>query len=125
MAYLEHANITVKDPKATAAILQTLFDWHIRWEGQALENGYTVHVGTDTGYLALYAPGNGIDGAAQRYTKSGALNHIGVVVDNIENAEENVKKAGFEPHNHADYEPGKRFYFDGPDGVEYEVVSYE
>lgn len=125
MAYLEHANITVKDPKATAAILQTLFDWHIRWEGQALENGYTVHVGTDTGYLALYAPGNGIDGAAQRYTKSGALNHIGVVVDNIENAEEKVKKAGFQPHNHADYEPGKRFYFDGPDGVEYEVVSYQ
>lgn len=125
MAYLEHANITVKDPKATAAILQTLFDWHIRWEGPALENGYTVHVGTDTGYLALYAPGNGIDGAARRYTKSGALNHIGVVVDNIENAEEKVKKAGFEPHNHADYEPGKRFYFDGPDGVEYEVVSYK
>lgn len=125
MAYLEHANITVKDPKATAAVLQELFDWHIRWEGPALETGYSVHVGTVNGYLALYAPGDGIDGAAQRYTKSGALNHIGVVVENIEKAEEKVKNAGFLPHNHADYEPGKRFYFDGPDGVEYEVVSYE
>ncbi|MEC7669548.1 MAG: VOC family protein, partial [Pseudomonadota bacterium] len=28
------------------------------------------------------------------------------------------------PHNHADYEPGKRFYFDTPDGIEIEVVSY-
>lgn len=35
-----------------------------------------------------------------------------------------VAANGFAPHKHQDYEPGKRFYFNGPDGVEYEVVSY-
>jgi hypothetical protein len=35
-----------------------------------------------------------------------------------------VTSEGFAPKNHADYEPGRRFYFDGPDGVEFEVNSY-
>jgi len=42
----------------------------------------------------------------------------------LEAVEARVKAEGFVPHNHADYEPGRRFYFDGPDGIEYEVVSY-
>ena len=124
MAYLEHANITVSDPKATAAVLHDLFDWQTRWEGEALAGGYTVHVGTETSYLALYAPKGRSEGPAARYTQVGALNHIGVVVDDIAAMERKVRDAGYVPHNHADYEPGKRFYFDGPDGVEYEVVSY-
>jgi hypothetical protein len=28
------------------------------------------------------------------------------------------------PFAHADYAPGRRFYFLDPDGIEYEVVSY-
>ena len=51
---LEHINITVSDAKATAALYCKLFDWHIRWEGPAMDEGYTVHVGTDTQYMALY-----------------------------------------------------------------------
>ena len=35
-----------------------------------------------------------------------------------------VVEAGFKPINHADYEPGRRFYFHDHDGIEYEVVSY-
>ena len=31
---------------------------------------------------------------------------------------------GYEPCNHADYDPGRRFYFDDEDGIEFEVVSY-
>ena len=42
----------------------------------------------------------------------------------IDATEEQVRKAGFEPHNHADYEPGRRFYFLDRDGVEFEVISY-
>ena len=38
--------------------------------------------------------------------------------------EARVKAAGFVPGNHADYEPGKRFYFTENNGVEIEVVSY-
>ncbi|HBR42432.1 MAG TPA: glyoxalase, partial [Sulfitobacter pontiacus] len=31
----------------------------------------------------------------------------------------------FTPVNHADYEPGRRFYFRDHDGVEYELVQYD
>lgn len=52
------------------------------------------------------------------------MNHLGVVVDNLGAAEEVVLAAGLEPFNHADYEPGRRFYFFDWDGIEFEVVSY-
>lgn len=121
---LEHVNFTVKDPKATAETLCRLFGWHIRWEGEAISGGNSVHVGDDESYLALYMPPTALSEAPDNYTTIGGLNHVGVVVDDIEEVEARVKSAGYNPHNHADYEPGKRFYFDGPDGIEYEVVSY-
>ncbi|QIE45943.1 VOC family protein [Pseudohalocynthiibacter aestuariivivens] len=122
--HLEHVNITVPDPKASAKILCDLFDWHIRWEGAALNDGYTVHVGNDDSYLALYNPNKTLVPAGDNYAQVSGLNHVGVVVDDIAMIEARVTAAGYEPHNHADYEPGTRFYFDGPDGIEFEVVHY-
>lgn len=121
---LEHVNLTVRDPKATAALLSELFDWQVRWEGDSIYGGYSVHVGEAESYLALYAPPKEIEDAESSYYRAGGLNHIGIVVRDLDAVEARVKAAGFEPNSHADYEPGKRFYFDGPDGVEYEVVSY-
>ncbi len=43
---------------------------------------------------------------------------------NEDAAEARVRDAGYEPFNHGAYEPGRRFYFLDPDGIEYEVVSY-
>lgn len=124
MARLEHLNVTVVHPQKTAKILQDLFGWTIRWQGPAKDDGYTIHIGNADSYLALYAPAHELKGAATRYSLRGAMNHIGVVVEDLAATEDRVKAAGYIPHNHADYEPGQRFYFDGPDGVEYEVVSY-
>ena len=56
-AQLDHANITVSDPAATAAWMEKLFGWHIRWQGDAIAGGHTIHVGNDHGYVALYNPG--------------------------------------------------------------------
>lgn len=123
-ARLEHANITVPDPRATARVLQDIFDWELRWEGPALNHGSTVHVGSGESYLALYAPPYPLKPGARRYVSIGSLAHIGIVVDDLNVVEARVAAAGFHPHSHASYEPGQRFYFDGPDGVEYEVVSY-
>lgn len=53
-AYLEHANLTVRNPDATAKLLVELFDWRIRWQGEAIHGGHTVHVGGEASYLALY-----------------------------------------------------------------------
>lgn len=124
MANLEHVNVTVLDPKATAAWLGTVFGWKIRWEGDAMSGGYTVHVGDEDSYVALYTPNMAINDSQHSYTTRAGLNHVGVVVDDIDAAEARAKAAGFKPHNHGDYEPGKRFYFDDHDGVEWEVVSY-
>ena len=124
-ARLEHVNIAVPDPKATAAVLADLFDWSIRWEGTTLGKGFSIHVGTDDDYVALYKPEHDLKPPAPRYCHWAGLNHIGVVVDDLAAAEARVRAAGFTPDNHADYEPGRRFYFDGPDGVEYEVVAYD
>lgn len=123
---LEHVNMTVKDPKATAALLCDLFGWHVRWQGSAIAGGFTVHVGGDDSYVAVYSGPRGEQGPAQdNYAQLGGLNHIGVVVDDLDAVEAQVVAAGLSAHSHADYEPGWRFYFHDGDGIEYEVVSYD
>ncbi|MEO0929917.1 MAG: VOC family protein [Pseudomonadota bacterium] len=128
MAQLEHVNITVSDPKKTAAMLAELFGWKTRWEGSAMGGaGYTVHIGTDDSYIAIYSgadPDQTVPKADESYQTRGGLNHIGVVVDDLDAVEAKVRAAGFTAHSHADYEPGRRFYFHDADGVEFEVVSY-
>ena len=119
-ATLEHVNFTVSDPKRTADLLCTLFDWKIRWQGPAKAGGHTVHVGTDDAYVAVYAYPSSAEGVRD----NGRLNHIGVLVDDLDAIEAKVAKAGYQPHNHGNYEPGRRFYFDDHDGIEFEVISY-
>ncbi|EBA11743.1 VOC family protein [Roseobacter sp. CCS2] len=127
MAHLEHVNITVSNPKKTADMLVDLFGWHIRWEGAAKNAGHTVHVGSDDSYVAVYSgpdPAQTMPKQDASYHTRGGLNHLGVVVDDLDAVEAKVKKHGFTPHSHADYEPGRRFYFHDADGIEVEVVSY-
>ena len=86
-----------------------------------MQTGRTVHVGTDTQFLALFTPGAPAKPTDDNYKTTGGLNHIAVVVDDIDAMEKKVIKAGFTPLNHADYEPGRRFYFYDHDDIEYEV----
>ncbi|WP_372893084.1 VOC family protein [Rhodosalinus sp.] len=128
-ARLEHVNVTVSDPHATAAMLGRLFGWRIRWEGPAKHDGYTVHVGDAFDYLAVYRAPADYEGAGQRppvdsYATRGGLNHVAIVVDDLDAVEARVRAEGYTPENHADYEPGRRFYFRDRDGIEFEVVSY-
>lgn len=124
---LEHLNVTVTDAKATADLFCDLFGWHIRWSGASIYEGWSVHVGEVDTYLALY---NGPDPKPNdpvhtSYTQKGGLNHIGVVVPDLDAVEERVKALGFKPNSHADYEPGRRFYFFDGDGLEIEVIQYD
>lgn len=123
-ATLEHTNLTVSDPDATAAWMGDVFGWQVRWSGPAKDDGYTVHVGGEGDYLALYRPQTPPQTGASSYGVIGGLNHLGVVVDDLDAAEARVKAAGFAPRNHADYEPGRRFYFYDADGIEFELVQY-
>ncbi len=120
---IEHVNVTVRDPEATAAQLAAIFGWHVRWQGAARDGGRTIHLGTDKHYVALYT-GRDVAYAAADFAKGQPLNHIGVEVDDLDATEAQVVAAGLVPFNHDDYEPGRRFYFFDADGIEYEVVSY-
>ena len=120
---IEHVNLTVRNPERTAALLQALFDWRVRWSGAARDGGHTVHVGSDAHYIALYT-GRGASYTDEDFAKGRPLNHVGVEVDDLDITERKVMAAGLEPFSHGDYEPGRRFYFLDPDGIEYEVVSY-
>lgn len=120
---IEHVNVTVVDPERTSALMQALFEWRVRWRGPAQDGGYTIHVGTNRHYVALHGT-DGPSQAAAIFPKGRPLNHIGVEVDDLDATEVRVVAAGLEPFGHARYEPGRRFYFLDPDGIEYEVVSY-
>lgn len=120
-ARLEHVNIRVSDPESSAAFFTTLCGWRERWRGPAIDDGFSIHLGTDDQYLVFYAPKEGTSG---QFEKGVPLQHIGVEVDDLAEAERIVIAAGLEPFNHADYEPGRRFYFYDWDGIEFEVVSY-
>lgn len=124
-AQLEHANLTVPNPDHTAAWLAKVFDWHIRWQGNAINGGYTVHIGTQNGYLALYRPSTPLEAKSNNYSQPGGLNHVGFVVSDLKETESRVIAAGFTPHSHADYEPGQRFYFHDENDIEFEVVQYD
>jgi len=121
---LEHVNVTVVDAKKTADMLVKLFDWKIRWQGPSMNDGFTVHVGSDDGYLALYTPKALNDEDAPSSERRANLNHIGVQVEDFEAVEARVTEAGYKPDNYGDYDPGRRFYFYDENGIEFEVVSY-
>lgn len=125
-AFLEHVNVTVTDPEATAKRLEDWFGWRIRWKGAALNGGMTYHIGNETSYVAAYSPSNDTTPVSgESYSHHGGLNHIAVVVDDLDATEARIKAGGYKTHNHGDYEPGRRFYFDDDDGIEFEVVSYK
>lgn len=121
---LEHANVTVSDVQATAAMLDAIFGWKTRWSGASIHGGFTAHVGGQGSYLALYSPPKSDGKAPESYFHVGGLNHVGIVVDDLDGTEAKVKAAGMATHSHSDYEPGRRFYFHDSDGIEYEVISY-
>ena len=120
---IEHVNITVRDADRAARLMGELFGWTVRWQGPALNGGHTVHVGSEQQYLALYTP-RGTALTDEDFAKGRPLNHVGVEVEDIAEVEAKVLAAGLTPFNHGDYDPGRRFYFLDPDGIEYEVVSY-
>ena len=125
---IEHANLTVTNPERSAELFRKLLGWEERWRGKSQFGGDTIHVGEPENgatYIALYTNEEVRADSERRYSKGQPLNHVGLLVDDLGEAESAVAKAGLTPFGHDDYEPGKRFYFFDWDGIEFEVVSYE
>ena len=121
--YLEHTNLTVPNPDQFAELLCNLLGWHIRWSGPSLNDGYTVHVGSQHSYVALYRPVDWLD-QPRSARNIGNLNHLGVVVDDLDAIETKIKEAGLVPFSHGNYEPGRRFYVKTEEQIELEIISY-
>jgi catechol 2,3-dioxygenase-like lactoylglutathione lyase family enzyme len=121
--FLEHVNLTVRDPERSGQLLHDLFGWAVRWEGPSQLGGRTIHVGDEQFYIALYTH-DGADTPAETFRKGRPFNHVGIVVDDLDEVELRVEAAGLIPFSHGDYAPGRRFYFLDFDGTEYEIVSY-
>lgn len=119
-AVLEHVNVTTSSARDTAQLFVDVFGWRIRWEGQGKLGGQSIHVGTDGTYVVLYTPPGDMKSPGE-----GQPNHVGVCVRGLDATEKAIRAAGYEPYAHADYYPGRRFYFRDRGGVEFEVVSYE
>jgi glyoxylase I family protein len=122
-AFIEHVNITVGDPDRTAQMLAAVFGWKERWRGNSALGGRTIHVGSESHYLAVYTHQDS-DGSAKAHKKGLPLNHIGIQVDDLDAVEASVIAQGMQPFSHDDYEPGRRFYFFDENGIEFEIVSY-
>lgn len=121
-ARIEHINLNVSDPGRAAAMAIALFGWAERWRGAAADGGLSIHVGNERSYIAYHGiPGTQRSG---RFEKGLPFNHVGVEVDDLAAIEARVLAHGLVPFGHGDYEPGTRFYFFDPDGIEYEIVSY-
>jgi catechol 2,3-dioxygenase-like lactoylglutathione lyase family enzyme len=121
--FVEHVNLTVRNPARTAALMVDLFGWRIRWQGEAQNGGHTIHVGNERCYLALYTLLEK-EYDDDIFTKGRPLNHIGIHLDDLDAAETILRAAGLTPFGHDDYEPGRRFYFYDFDGIEFELISY-
>lgn len=125
-AILEHVNMTVTNPDRTAEMLVQLFDWRVRWQGNSIHGGRSVHVGNDDDYVALYSVGDPRKpDQNESYRRAGSVNHLGILVDDLAATEKRVQAFGVKTHSHQTYEPGSRFYFHDHDGIEYEVLSYD
>ena len=122
-AILEHLNITVEKPVELAQELCYLFGWKVRWEGDSLEKGYSVHVGGESSYLALYTPAKLTGEPVPPYRSDRAMNHIGVVVEDLEETRKVVLDAGLIIGDENEVPPGRRFYFH-LHGIEFEAVEY-
>jgi hypothetical protein len=56
--------------------MQAVFGWRIRWQGPALESGFTLRIGTEAQYLTLYCPADLQKTPSDPHGFLGGLNHI-------------------------------------------------
>ncbi len=123
-ATLEHINITVSNVSETAERLCSFFNWKIRWQGKAMNGGKTIHIGNNASYLAIFQAKQPSSDNTKNSAKTNGLNHVGIVVDELEHVEQRIRECGYATYSFGDYEPGRRFYFREENGIEFEVISY-
>jgi catechol 2,3-dioxygenase-like lactoylglutathione lyase family enzyme len=121
-AYLEHANITVRNIDATIKFLKIATPEFEARGGGETPDGRWLHFGTDSSYFALQE----IDPVQQDQSRGKyGVNHFGLVVQNVAEVKERLLAAGYrEGFKVVDHPYRKRLYFHDSDGFEWEFVEY-
>ena len=124
---LEHANITVQDVDAAIAFLLCVDpDFTILHDSGTGGDHRWVHLGTTHGYFALETPHDpqASPEHRRRYHDFG-VNHIGLVVDDVDAVAQRLQAADYPETYVADPHPTRiRRYFQDPSGMEWELVQY-
>ena len=121
--FIEHVNLTVTNLQRSLDFYHKLFGWTTRWRGQTATGRPAAHVGDEHCYIALFE-GETTGRAGIDYDAVG-FNHVGVVVESLDEMQRRLAALGVEHSEEPDYEPGRRVYFTDPDGIEVELVQYE
>lgn len=123
-AAIEHVNLSASDPDKLAQQLCQLFNWQVRWSGASMDDGYTVHVGGSSSYIAIYKNNELVENQQRSHNTIHNLNHIGVVVNDLKKLRQHAADLGLSPFSDSDYGPCKSFYCHLVDGLELEVIAY-
>ena len=121
--YLEHANITVNDLQQAIKFFQTAFP-HFKIRGGGNDTREWVHLGDDNTYVALNQALQNELKPDKNYDKVG-INHLGFVVNNVEEIAKNLLKNGYKRDYPKQVEEFRiRDYFADTDGNQFEFVQY-
>ena len=121
--YLEHINITVSDLKESIRFFQTAFP-HFKIRGGSNGMREWVHLGDDDAYIAINQATEKLEKATKNYDKIG-INHLGFVVQEVEEIAANLLKNGYKRSYPKQVEEFRiREYFTDADGNEFEFVQY-
>ena len=121
--YLEHVNITVNNLQEAIKFFQTAFP-HFKIRGRGNDTKEWVHIGDDDTYITLNQAKEEAFKVEKNYYKAG-INHIGFVVQNVEEIAKNLLKNGYKRDYPKQVEQFRiRDYFVDMDGNEYEFIQY-
>ncbi|MCW5516947.1 VOC family protein [Muriicola sp. Z0-33] len=121
--YLEHANITVSDLQESIRFFQTAFP-HFKIRGRGNDMREWIHIGDNVTYIAINQAKQIDLKANQNYDKIG-VNHLGFVVQDVEEIAKNLLSNGYKRDFPKQIEQFRvRDYFADQDGNQYEFVQY-
>lgn len=121
--YLEHANITVNDLQEAIKFFQTAFP-HFKIRGGGNEMREWIHLGDDDTYIAINQAKQSDLKADKNYDRIG-INHLGFVVQDVEEIANNLLNNGYRRDFPKEVEQFRiRDYFADADGNQYEFVQY-
>lgn len=127
MTSIEHVNITVPDIDEAIKFIQLVApDFKVRKDENPASSYRWAHIGNAQYYFALQEPHLDADPEKPRATyKNYGVNHISLIVEDIEKVEGVLLKAGYKRGIATPIEQHrKRLYFIDSFGFEWELVEY-